>query len=182
MAIALITDFGIADYFVAAMKGSILSIHPSVSIIDITHEIPNHDIRAAAYTLAACCLDFPAGTVFTVVVDPGVGTDRRAIAVAAGGYYFVAPDNGVLSWALENMPDASAVELTNKLYFGPRRSTTFHGRDIFAPVSAHFALGVPLDEFGPAVTDLVRLDFRSPAAMTDRSLVRSFTSTTSAIL
>lgn len=162
MAIALITDFGTADYFVAAMKGTILSIHPSVSIIDITHEIPNHNIREAAFTLAACCADFPAGTVFTVVVDPGVGSGRRSIAVEAGGYYFVAPDNGVLSRALAKTPTPFAVELKNERYFGPRRSTTFHGRDIFAPVSAHIALGVPLDELGPPVTDLVRSTVREP--------------------
>lgn len=162
MAIALITDFGTADYFVAAMKGTILSIHPSVSIIDITHEIPNHNIREAAFTLAACYADFPAGTVFTVVVDPGVGSGRRSIAVGAGGYYFVAPDNGVLSRALAKTPTPFAVELKNERYFGPRRSTTFHGRDIFAPVSAHIALGVPLDELGPPVTDLVRSTVREP--------------------
>ncbi len=162
MAIALITDFGTADYFVAAMKGTILSIHPSVSIIDITHEIPNHNIREAAFTLAACCADFPAGTVFTVVVDPGVGSARRSIAVKASGYYFVAPDNGVLSWALAKTPTPFAVELINERYLGPRRSTTFHGRDIFAPVSAHIALGVTLDELGPPVTDLVRSTVPEP--------------------
>ena len=151
MVITLITDFGTSDYFVAAMKGSILSIHPSASIIDITHEISNHDIRDAAFTLAACFSDFPPGTVFTVVVDPGVGSVRRGSA-----------DNGVLSWALEKMADASVVELTNRRYFGHRRSTTFHGRDIFAPVSAHIALGVTLDEFGPPVTDLVRLPALEP--------------------
>jgi S-adenosyl-L-methionine hydrolase (adenosine-forming) len=160
MVIALLTDFGTRDHFAAAMKGVILTINPTVTIIDITHEIEPQDIRSAAFTLFACYKEFPAGTVFTVVVDPGVGSKRRAIAASSGGYYFVAPDNGVLSFVLAG--DAKIVELNQPDYFAEHVSHTFHGRDIFAPVAAHLSKGVWLAEFGPYVDDPVLFELPKP--------------------
>jgi S-adenosylmethionine hydrolase len=159
-AIALLTDFGTRDYYVGAMKGAILSIAPSVVIVDITHEVPPQDVGEAAYTLQACYRDFPAGTVFVAVVDPGVGSDRRALIVEAQGYYFVAPDNGLLTFVLED--DARVFDLTNERYFRDRVSNTFHGRDIFAPVAAHLSLGVRAGEFGTPVSDPLRRDGAKP--------------------
>ena len=172
--IALLTDFGLRDYFVGAMKGVILSIDPRAVIVDITHAIQPQSIRTAAFTLAACFRDFPRGTIFGAVVDPGVGSSRGAIAAQSGDHYFVGPDNGVLSFALHNVIDGaesssfSAVNLTNKRYFNSSVSHTFHGRDIFAPVAAHLSLGTPFSEFGPAVRDVVLLPFPKPATTGDR--------------
>jgi S-adenosyl-L-methionine hydrolase (adenosine-forming) len=157
MVIALLTDFGTSDYFVGAVKGTILSIDPAATIVDITHDIQAHDVRAASFILASCCEDFPLNTVFMAVVDPGVGSSRRAVAVAARERIFVAPDNGLLSDVLRGT-DQVAVELTNKRYFGPRESSTFHGRDIFGPVSAYISLGVPVSELGPDAGALMTLE------------------------
>src|SRR5215212_9529280 len=144
------------------MKGVILSIAPEAVIVDITHEIEPQDIRSAALTLAACFGDFPAGTVFLAVVDPGVGSDRRAVAVNQGDHYFVAPDNGVISYALQDVfgsgqagPKVVAVELTEPRFRRGSVSSTFHGRDIFAPAAAYLSIGTPLTEFGSRVEDLV---------------------------
>jgi S-adenosylmethionine hydrolase len=158
--IALLTDFGTRDYYVGAMKGVILSVAPSAVIVDITHEVPPQDIREAAYTLRACYRDFPAGTVFVAVVDPGVGSGRQALAVESGGYYFLAPDNGLLNFVLD---DARIFELTNKRFFRGPVSNTFHGRDIFAPVAVHLSLGVKIEKLGPPVSDPVRLVEGKPA-------------------
>ena len=160
MVIALLTDFGTRDYFVGAMKGAILSIAPKASIIDITHEIEPQNIRGAAFTFAACYRDFPKGTVFVVVVDPGVGSNRRAIAATSGGYHFVAPDNGVLSFVLAK--NARLYELTNRKYFAREISNTFHGRDIFAPVAAHLSCGISPSEFGREINDPILFDFPRP--------------------
>ena len=160
MVIALITDFGTRDHFVAAMKGTIVSIDPSATIVDITHEIDPQNVREAAFSLAACYRDFPVGTVFVAVVDPGVGSDRRGIAAASGGHYFVGPDNGALSFALKD--EAKVVELNRSEYFAERVSNTFHGRDIFAPVAAHISKGIWLEEFGPVIHDAVILNYPKP--------------------
>jgi S-adenosylmethionine hydrolase len=160
MVIALLTDFGTSDHFVGAMKGAILSVNPNVTIVDITHEIEPQDVRSAAFSLAACYRDFPAGTIFEVVVDPGVGSDRRGIAASDGGYSFVGPDNGVFSFVLTE--DAEIVELTKVDYFAERVSNTFHGRDIFAPVAAHLSTGVRLEDLGPAINDPVLFEFPKP--------------------
>ena len=159
--ITLTTDFGEASPYVAAMKGVILSINPQIQLVDISHDVPPQDIIEAAWLLRTAYRYFPAGTVHLVVVDPGVGSNRRAIAVRAFDSYFVAPDNGVLFWALR---DASidAVELTNRDYFRSEVSATFHGRDVFAPVAAHLAAGMPLEALGRAVLDPVRLDIPEP--------------------
>jgi len=160
MVIALITDFGTRDHFVAAMKGTILSINPSAVIVDITHEIDPQNRREAAFTLAACYRDFPTATVFVAVVDPGVGSDRRGIAVEGGGYYFVGPDNGVLSPALKH--ESKVVELNRPEYFSERVSNTFHGRDIFAPVAAHLARGASIESVGPRIMDFIKHSFPHP--------------------
>jgi S-adenosylmethionine hydrolase len=150
--IALLTDFGTTDIYVGVMKGVIAAICPDAPVIDITHAIPPHDIRAGAVALLSAYRYFPPETTFVVVVDPGVGSSRLPIAVSAGGYRFVAPDNGVISYALRaithNGGGGQAVELTNPAYRLPRISQTFHGRDIFAPAAAHLACGVAVTALG----------------------------------
>jgi len=165
-AIALLTDFGTRDYFVGAMKGVILSIAPSAVIVDITHEIEAQDIREAAFTLRACFRDFPEGTIFVGVVDPGVGSERRAIIVESDGNYFAAPDNGLLSFVLDE--DSRVYEITEKRFFRADAGSTFHGRDIFAPAAAHLALGRDPSEFGPEIFDPVTLGNPAPVAFVDR--------------
>ena len=155
--LALLTDFGTRDHYVGAMKGAILSVAPDAHIVDILHDVPPHDVEAGAFALAAACPAFPEGTAFVAVVDPGVGSRRRGLAAAAGGHVFVGPDNGVLSLALAEDPAARVRALAEPRFWRPRVSATFHGRDVFGPVAAHLASGVPLDDVGPAVTDPVRL-------------------------
>jgi S-adenosylmethionine hydrolase len=153
--ITLLTDFGLSDHYVAAMKGVILGIRPEARLIDITHEIRAYAIADAAFTLAQAAPCFPAGTIHLVVVDPGVGSARRPLLVDARGYRFVAPDNGVLTPILQ--PDTPIREITATRYFRQPPSQTFHGRDIFAPVAAHLANGIPPADFGPLIQDPVRL-------------------------
>jgi S-adenosylmethionine hydrolase len=155
MPIALLTDFGTRDYFVASMKGVILSIDPAAVIVDITHEIPAQDISEAAFTLRACYRDFPAGTIFVAVVDPGVGSERQAILAEAGGRYFIAPDNGLLSFIRDNEADAQVFQISNPEFSAAHISSTFHGRDIFAPAAAHLSRGTAPAQFGPLISDYV---------------------------
>jgi len=166
MPIALLTDFGTRDYFVAAMKGTMLKIDPGARFVDITHEIPPQDIRSALFVLRSCYRDFPRGTVFLCVVDPGVGSERRAIVVEGGGYSFVTPDNGLLSFLQEN-DQTRAYEITNSGLFAERVSTTFHGRDVFAPVAAYLSAGMPAPEVGPLIVDPVRLEIPGPQQVAD---------------
>jgi len=168
--ITLLTDFGVADYFVGAMKGVILSRSPGSVLIDITHEIPVHDIQTAAFTLNAAYVWFPTGSIHLAIVDPGVGSDRRPILVEAGGHLFVGPDNGLFSLALDQGPSTQARHLTNSTYFLPKPSTTFQGRDIFAPVAAALANGISPVEFGPVVDDPVRLEPARFESLSDGSL------------
>jgi len=160
--ITLLTDFGAQDYFVGAMKGAILSINSDAGIVDITHEIPPRDIRAAAFNLLAVYEDFPAGSVHVAVVDPGVGSARRGIIVKCAGQFFVGPDNGVFSWICERERAFLAVDLTNQKFFRHPLSNTFHGRDIFAPVAAALSNGVDLKQFGPSIDNLVQLRSLEP--------------------
>jgi S-adenosyl-L-methionine hydrolase (adenosine-forming) len=155
--ITLTTDFGYADPFVGIMKGAILCVAPDLQIVDLNHGIPPQDIQAAALTLAASVDYFPHGTIHVAVVDPGVGSERRAILIHSEGHYFVGPDNGVFSFALKDKEPLLIVHLSNDAYHRRPQSQTFHGRDIFAPVAAHLARGVPLAEFGPPLKDWVRL-------------------------
>lgn len=155
--IALLTDFGTTDIYVGTMKAVMARLCPAVRFIDITHAIQPQNIQQGAFTLFTCCRYFAPGTVFLTVVDPGVGSTRRPLAAQAGEYHFVGPDNGVLSYALAEYEDVQAVELSSPDYRLVAVSTTFHGRDIFAPAAAHLAAGVPLSEFGPVVEDYYRL-------------------------
>ena len=159
--VTLLTDFGTDDAYVAAMKGAVLSVNPDLRIVDVSHTVAPHDVVEAAWLLRGAFRYFPAGTVHCVVVDPGVGTARRAIAVRSAGYSFVAPDNGVLFWALRGAAH-EAVALARAEYFRPEVSRTFHGRDIFAPVAAHLASGVPLSDLGEPIGDPVRLPVPEP--------------------
>jgi S-adenosylmethionine hydrolase len=155
--IALLTDFGPADYFVAAVKGVILAASPKARIVDITHEVPPHDIEAAAFTLLAACSSFSTGTVFMAVVDPGVGSSRRPIMIQANNQFFVGPDNGIFSYVCDRYAVTEIVHLTNAKYFRDPVSATFNGRDIFAPVAAALSTGVKPSRFGEKVADYVRL-------------------------
>ncbi len=154
--ITLTTDFGTRDPYVGIMKGVILGINPRATLVDITHEIEPQNVRQGAFLLAAAVPYFPTGTIHLVVVDPGVGTARRPVAVQSGETLFVAPDNGILSLALGR--EFRAVHLDRPEYWLPDVSNTFHGRDIFAPSTAHLSLGVPLQAMGSPVGDLIRLD------------------------
>ncbi|HEX6172955.1 MAG TPA: SAM-dependent chlorinase/fluorinase [Candidatus Binatia bacterium] len=157
--ITLTTDFGYADPFVGIMKGAILCITPNLQIVDLNHGIAPQDIRAAALTLAASVDYFPQGTIHVAVVDPGVGSERRPILIHSAGQYFVGPDNGVFSFALKDKRSLLIVHLSNEAYFLQPKSRTFHGRDIFAPVAAHLARGVPVAEFGSPSRDWVCLSW-----------------------
>ncbi len=155
--ITLTTDFGTRDWFVGAMKGVIAKFAPKANVIDLTHEIPAGDLRGGAFALMASCRFFPKGTVHLAVVDPGVGTSRLAIAVQTADFFFLGPDNGVLSWALAREKIKAIRVLENERYFLRPVSGTFHGRDIFAPVAAHLCRGVPIRKFGPAQEDIIHL-------------------------
>jgi S-adenosyl-L-methionine hydrolase (adenosine-forming) len=160
--IALLTDFGTKDYFVGALKGVITTIAPDVNIVDITHEIEPQNIASAGFTLRTCYKNFPKQTIFTAVVDPGVGSDRKAILVETEDYYFIAPDNGLLSFIFNNEKNFKVHELTNKKFFAPKVSTTFHGRDVFAPVAAHLSNSFQPDEFGRQIINYIRFDELKP--------------------
>lgn len=155
MLITLLTDFGTSDSYVAEVKGVLLALAPGVQLVDIAHDIARGDVRAAAHVLGRAWPRFPEGTVHLAVVDPGVGTARRALAAEAAGHRFVAPDNGLLS----SLPaDAHFVSLVEHTWdVPPSPSPTFHGRDVFAPVAAAMARGQPLLPLGERVTDPVRL-------------------------
>ncbi|MGQ9888267.1 MAG: SAM hydrolase/SAM-dependent halogenase family protein [Aggregatilineales bacterium] len=155
--VVLLTDFGLDDTYVGVMKGVILGLCPHARIIDLTHNISPHNIRQAALALLDSYAFFPERTVFLVVIDPGVGSERRPLAVQAGDYCFVAPDNGVLSYVLAQLPAAQSVELVNPDFQLPFRSRTFHGRDVFAPAAARLAAGLAIISLGKPVSDLVSL-------------------------
>lgn len=157
--ITLLTDFGDRDVYVGVMKGTIAQIDPELTTIDLTHQIPPQNLLAAKFALLNAYPYFPPDTVHIVVVDPGVGSSRRSIAVKLNNGYVVCPDNGLCSGVLDRA--ISAVELTNTNYWRvPEPSSTFHGRDIFAPVGAYLAKGVPLTNFGKAIdlASIIQLD------------------------
>ena len=166
--IALITDFGTDDVYVGVMKGAILSVNPGAEVVDITHAIPRHDIRAASSTLLASYAFFPEGSIFVVVVDPGVGGARAVICARADGRYFLAPDNGVLGPLLDEKGYDSVVRVENQDLFLKPVSSTFHGRDIFAPVAAHLSAGLDIAELGPEAHGFVRLERAGPEVAQDR--------------
>jgi S-adenosyl-L-methionine hydrolase (adenosine-forming) len=156
--IALLTDFGTRDHYSGAIKGVVLSICPDTTLVDISHDVPPHDVAAGALELAASFKYFPAGTIFLVVVDPGVGSSRRGIAADTGEYRFVAPDNGVLTAVLDEQPAKRIVELSERKYARPTVSRTFEGRDRFAPAAAWLAKGIDLAALGRAARTIERLD------------------------
>lgn len=158
--LTLTTDFGLSDHYVGAMKGVILGICPEAQIVDISHDVTPYAIAEGAFTIAQAYRYFPPGTVHVVVVDPGVGSARRPILMAAAEQLFVAPDNGVLSMIDADRPAVRL--LSNDAYFRHPVSRTFHGRDIFSPVAAHIANGVAPEEMGPLLDDYVREDYQKP--------------------
>ncbi len=149
--ITLLTDFGTADHYVAAMKGVILSIAPQARLVDVSHEVESQNVLSGAYLLANSVPWFPAGTIHLAVVDPGVGSDRRIIAGRWGDQIVIAPDNGLVSLVQQDTPAAEIFELTDRQYFLPEVSDTFHGRDILAPVAAHLARGIALSALGAPI-------------------------------
>ena len=165
--IALLTDFGTADHYAGTMKGVILGICADVTLVDISHDIPPHDVLAGALELAAAYKYFPVGTIFVAVVDPGVGSARRGVAVDTGDYRFVAPDNGVLTQVLRETPARKIVELTERRYARPTVSRTFEGRDRFAPAAGWIAKGTQFAALGRQVADIHKLDIPVPEAAAD---------------
>jgi len=173
--IALLTDFGTRDHYAGTMKGVALGICPDATLVDITHDVPPHDVLAGALELAAAYRYFPTGTVFLTVVDPGVGSARRGIAAEAGDYRFVAPDNGVLTVVLDETPAKKVVELTERRYARPTVSRTFEGRDRFAPAAAWLAKGIDLGALGRPAGSVHRLEIPRPeiaAASLDGEVLR----------
>jgi len=160
--ITLLTDFGLSDYFVAAVKGVILTISPGTQIVDITHDAAAQDIHSAAFILGACYHNFPPGTVHVAVVDPGVGSSRRAIIAEAGRHYFVGPDNGIFSFVYAREADVRVFHITRDQYFHHPVSQTFHGRDVFAPVAAHITRSLKPEEIGEEIEDYVRFEIPRP--------------------
>lgn len=160
--VALLSDFGTRDHYAGTLKAVVLSVCAEATLVDIGHDIPAHDVMAGALELAACYRYFPHGTVFLVVVDPGVGSARRGIAADTGDYRFVAPDNGVLTAVLSEAAPKKVVELTERKYARPTVSRTFEGRDRFAPAAGWLAKGIALSSLGKSVTDFHLLDLPRP--------------------
>ncbi|MGC4096223.1 MAG: SAM-dependent chlorinase/fluorinase [Nitrospira sp.] len=160
--ITLLTDFGERDCFVASMKGVILSINASTVIVDLSHQIASHQIQEAGYFLKSCYRYFPQGTIHVAVVDPGVGTERRALIVSAAGSFFVGPDNGLFTEVLEQEAGAKVWEIKNQQYCLEAVGSTFDGRDVFAPAAAWLSKGVPPTFFGPSVHDPIRRSVATP--------------------
>jgi len=181
--ITFTTDFGLADAYVAAMKGVVLGINPGARLVDICHSIKPQNISRAAFVLSTACGCFPRRTIHLVVVDPGVGTDRRAVILRTPEADFVAPDNGVLSYIVQPyasgqvvdshqpLDGAEAFAITESRFWRSPVSPTFHGRDIFAPVAAHLSLGTPPSAFGKPVNSLVVLPLPCPRRTSDGALV-----------
>lgn len=164
--ITLTTDFGLADHYVGTMKGVLLDRCPKAQIIDISHEIPPFSLYAGAYAISQAAPFFPPGTIHVVVVDPGVGTARRALLVGVQKQYFIAPDNGVLSLVLLHQANARIWEITNRKLWRDPVSDTFHGRDVFAPVAAALASGVAQrDDIGPEIEQITMLADLEPYEM-----------------
>ena len=160
--IALLTDYGDQDFFAASLKAVILSIQPEAKIVDITHAVRSFDVREGSFILFGCFRFFPPGTIFVVVVDPGVGTNRPILLVKTSKYYFIAPDNGVLSYVLDADQPERVIRLSNKKFFlaGPGR--TFEGRDKMAPAAAWLSHGCPLEEFGPPLRSFKKFKIPKP--------------------
>lgn len=176
--ITLLTDFGIGDEYVGVMKGVILSVNPSAVTIDITHQIEPQDLIQAAYLLKSIYRFFPQQSVHVTVVDPGVGSQRAILALEHRNHLFLAPDNGVLTLLLDEGLTGPVVRVDNDRYFLKPVSSTFHGRDIFAPVAAHLSMGIGIDRLGAqmGIKDLVRLNIPRPWISADNELVGTIVS------
>lgn len=168
--ISLTTDFGCKDPFVAIMKGVILNINPSVRIVDITHDISPQNILEAAFALEMSYRSFPHNTIHVAVVDPGVGSERRPLLVVAAHHYFIGPDNGVFSRIYNSSERLEVIHITADHYFLPQRSSTFHGRDVFAPVAAWMSKGIDISKFGDPVSDYVTIPVPKPV-VTDENRI-----------
>ena len=166
--VALLTDFGTRDHYAGTMKGVVLGICADATLVDISHDLPPQDVFGASLELAAAYKYFPSGTIFLVVVDPGVGSSRRGIAAETADYRFVAPDNGVLSAVFDEHAPKRVVELTERKYARPTVSRTFEGRDRFAPAAAWLAKGIELTALGRSAGTIQRLDIPKPAVAADR--------------
>jgi len=166
--ITLTTDFGTGSPYVAALKGVILSINPAATVVDLTHTIPAQDVREAAIVLEDVADRFPEGTIHVVVVDPGVGTDRAIVYARVGRQQFIAPDNGVLSRVLARTPPDEIIRLENPDFWLEEVSSTFHGRDIMAPVAAHLSLGIDPRQLGLTHVPEGQLDWPQPVRRRDR--------------
>lgn len=160
--VTLLTDYGSKDAFAGSIKGVILKINPQAQLVDISHEINPQDVWEAAFTLEAAHSSFPKGTVHLAVVDPGVGGGRRPIIVVTESYYFVGPDNGLFSLIYQNAERLRVHHITASHYFLPSPGPTFHGRDVFAPVAAWLAKGIPSGNFGDEIMDFVKLNVPMP--------------------
>ena len=161
--VTLLTDFGDKDYFVASMKGVILGINPQARIVDLTHQVPPHHIESAAYLLRASYNYFPDGTVHVAVVDPGVGSSRRALLVSTSRYHFLAPDNGLLSYIFRDEVGVEVRQIDNKQYRLDSEGATFDGRDLFAPAAAWLTRGQQPGSYGRLVLNYARLPIPEPA-------------------
>jgi len=159
--VGLLTDFGLRDYYVSAVKAVILSICPEARIIDISHQVTKWNILEGAFILKQSSKYLPEGSVIVGVVDPGVGSKRRSIVIRGEKHYFVGPDNGLLYLAANEEGIKQIIEIRNEKYHLPR-SGTFDGRDVFAPIAAHILNGVPISEFGPEIKDIVKIEIPSP--------------------
>ena len=166
--VALLSDFGLRDHYVGAMKGVVLGICPEATLVDISHDVPAHDLLTASLELAAVYRLFPSGTVFLAVVDPGVGSGRRGLAADTGEYRFVAPDNGVLTSVFAQTPPKQVVELTERRYARPTVSRTFEGRDRFAPAAAWLCKNIQLSALGRPVSDYRQLEIPVAETAPDR--------------
>jgi S-adenosylmethionine hydrolase len=161
--ITLLTDFGLKDAYVASMKGVILKINPKCTLVDITHQVNPHDIQEGAFILGNAYSIFPKGTIHLAVVDPGVGGPRKPILLVTNNYFFVGPDNGLFAIALRKERVIKAVFLKNREFFLPVVSSTFHGRDLFAPVAAHLSLGLKPERLGPSLRSWSAISLPKPA-------------------
>lgn len=166
--ITITTDFGTEDHYVGAMKGVMLGINPEAQVLDITQEVPKFDILSGALTLNSFYTYYPKGTIHVAVVDPGVGTTRKPLAIEAGGYFFIGPDNGLFTLVLKDSPMPNIVEITNPEFMLKNVSSTFHGRDIFAPAAAHLSVGAGIDELGEELATPVLLNLPEPTAASDQ--------------
>jgi S-adenosylmethionine hydrolase len=168
--ITLLSDFGLKDSYVAEMKAVIIGISPHARIVDITHSIDKFNVRMGAFILASAIRYFPEGTMHVAIVDPGVGTKRRALIVQTKRHLCVGPDNGVLMLAAEQDGIKRVYAILNSKFMLPKASSTFHGRDVFAPVAAHLANGTPPKEFGPEVEDYCMPRFAKPVFLAEGEL------------